>query len=73
NPSLCYFKIEDELMQPWAKGVNLFFDQETTGINNVKNVVEKSDNKVYNLNGQQVSGNLNKGIYIVNGKKVLVK
>ena len=41
--------------------------------------VVKTDNKVYNLNGQVVRANaddltgLQKGIYIVGGKKIMVK
>ena len=70
DPSLCYFKIENVSQ---ANGFNLFFGQDAAKINQVKIVVDNKDDKVYNLNGQQVTGNLSKGIYIVNGKKVLVK
>ena len=77
QPSLCYFKMWSETN---ANNFNLFFDQETTKINEVNIVVDKNDKKVdnneekvYNLNGQQVTGDLSKGIYIVNGKKILVK
>ena len=34
---------------------------------------EASNNGIYNLNGMRVSGKLQKGIYIVNGKKVVVR
>ncbi|MBQ6210426.1 MAG: hypothetical protein IJK42_11755 [Prevotella sp.] len=76
NPYLCYFNVtyigsKDE--DTGAKGVRLTFSQDVTGINQVSTVAESNDGKVYNLNGQQVSGSLTKGIYIVNGKKVLVK
>jgi hypothetical protein len=76
NPSLCYFTatyVGPKDDASGAKGISLSFSQDVTGINSVKNVAEKNDGKVYNLNGQQVSGSLSKGIYIVNGKKVLVK
>jgi hypothetical protein len=44
---------------------------ETIAVNNVK---KANDNRIYNLNGQQVNGShLTKGIYIINGKKVIVK
>ena len=68
--SLCYFKIENVSQ---ANSFNLSFGQDATKINQVKIVVDNKDDKVYNLNGQQVTGNLSKGIYIMNGKKVLVK
>ena len=58
-----------------SRGLSISFaDDETTGIT----TVEKTDNtdnaaqKVYNLNGQRIM-NPTKGLYIVNGKKVIVK
>ncbi|MBQ8450873.1 MAG: InlB B-repeat-containing protein, partial [Bacteroidaceae bacterium] len=49
------------------------FEIDTTGINTVTLDLEK--NEVYNLKGQRIteSKNLTRGIYIVNGKKTLVK
>lgn len=47
------------------------FDDSTTGIDGVKSV-ETYDNRYYNLAGQYVA-HPTKGIYIVNGKKVIVK
>ena len=70
DPTLCYFYIQNYAN---ANGFNLFFGQDAAKINQVKIVVDNKDDKIYNLNGQQVTGNLSKGIYIVNGKKVLVK
>lgn len=52
-------------------GFNIVEDNDPTGINNV-NVETKKGNIVYDLQGRRVS-NPTKGIYIVNGKKVLVK
>jgi hypothetical protein len=52
-----------------------FFDDETTGINaiDVENAnAEVKNNVYYNLNGQRVA-NPSKGLYIVNGKKVIMK
>lgn len=48
-------------------------DGETTGINNIETEATVNG-KVYNLNGQYVGNSLNglkKGIYVVNGKKVI--
>ena len=50
-------------------------DDETTGIEAVNNVSTESANdarEYYNLNGQRVM-NPSKGLYIVNGKKVIIK
>ena len=49
------------------------FEIDTTGINAVTLDLEKYE--VYNLKGQRIteSENLTRGIYIINGKKVLTK
>ena len=47
-----------------------FEDDTTTGIDAVKS--EKQSNEIYNLNGQRVN-NAVRGLYIVNGKKVIMK
>lgn len=52
-------------------GFNVVDDDDPTGISNV-NVETQKDNVVYDLQGRRVN-NPSKGIYIVNGKKVLVK
>ena len=46
--------------------------ESTTAIESIKSDV-KGDNYYYNLMGQKVSGNLPAGIYIHNGKKVVIK
>ena len=46
-------------------------DGGTTGISNVN--AERNNGAVYNLSGQKVNGSLKKGLYIINGKKVIVK
>ena len=51
--------------------ISIVFDDEETGINDVKNV-QKNDNRYYNLNGLEVA-QPTKGLYIVNGKKVVIK
>ena len=56
--------------------VKLSFAYITTGISNIETSNKVLAGKVFNLNGQLVgtsTQNLNKGIYIVNGKKVIVK
>lgn len=62
-----------------AKELSFFgTDDEVTGIENVEIIAgnENDTQIVYNLNGQVVNGNLNslqKGVYIKNGKKFMVK
>lgn len=56
-----------------AKSFYLFSEAETTGIDNVQRIkTNTEDLKIFNLNGQRVS-TPQRGIYIINGKKVLVK
>ena len=53
-----------------VRSLKVVFADETTGINSI-NADAKAEG-VYNLNGQRVA-NTAKGLYIVNGKKVIVK
>ena len=55
-----------------SRSLQVIFDEETTGISNVEiTKPEVKDNVYYNLNGQRVA-NPSKGLYIVNGKKVII-
>lgn len=60
-----------------AKSMMLNVEESTTtAISNIKVDGKRPDTKIYNLNGQYVGtsrGNLSKGIYIVDGKKVVVR
>ena len=47
-------------------------DESTTGIRSIASEQQSSANQYYNLNGQRVNVN-HKGLYIVNGKKVIIK
>ena len=56
--------------------VKLSFAYITTGFSNIETSNKVLAGKVFNLNGQLVgtsTQNLNKGIYIVKGKKVIIK
>ena len=57
-----------------ARALNVIFDDdETTGINTVATTTQqKNDNAIYNLAGQRVAAPA-KGLYIMNGKKVIMK
>ena len=50
----------------------VFAENTTTGIENIKTNTAIKDNTYYNLSGQAVK-NPTKGIYILNGKKVIIK
>lgn len=57
--------------------VSIAFSYDATGIENIIDASENlKDGKVYSLSGQYVgtsTTNLPKGIYIVNGKKIIIK
>lgn len=55
-----------------ARSLEFFFDDETTGVTSIEKGQWTIDNAWYNLNGQKVL-NPTKGLYIVNGKKVIIK
>lgn len=62
----------DKVSGTSAKGFTLVFD-EATGINTIENGKWTIENEnVYNLQGQKVN-RAQKGVYIVNGKKVVMK
>lgn len=48
-------------------------DEIVTGIHNIESDHGSADSPVYDLMGRRVSGTLQKGVYVKNGKKVLVK
>ena len=55
-------------------GVKAFYgfeEDDPTGISNLNANVNANEGAIYNLSGQMVNGKLPKGIYIVNGKKIL--
>lgn len=51
----------------------IFQDGETTGLEQVESDANKANSPIFNLQGQQVIKPLQKGIYIQNGKKFIVK
>lgn len=68
-PNKAYFAVAPSLSRTFT----MSFDDETTGISAVENTKpEVKDNVYYNLNGQRVA-NPSKGLFIVNGKKVIIK
>ena len=55
-----------------SRALVMSFSDESTGIEQLESVRQSTDNTVYNLNGQRVA-QPSKGLYIVGGKKVVVK
>ncbi len=50
-----------------------FGDGETTGIITIENGQSATDKAIYDLQGRRVNGTAQKGVYVVNGKKVIIK
>lgn len=66
-----YFKLKSSIVE--VSSFNLDIDENTTGISlQLKEEDKRSDSDVYNLSGQRVA-RPTKGLYIVNGKKVVIK
>ena len=73
KPFRTYVKVTDSQAAPMAFGVNI--EGTVTGINNATTAATAKE-AIYNLQGVRVSGDLKhltKGVYIVNGQKVVVK
>ena len=69
----------DQLGQAWTKpyvGAVQLLEGESTGISGIKTDAPKSLKGIYNIAGQYVGNDasqLAKGLYIINGKKVVIK
>ena len=70
SPFRAYF--EGTSTAATATSLGISFGGNTTGIAEIDTLLRVEDNKFYNLNGQRVS-QPKKGLYIVNGKKVVIK
>lgn len=73
KPFRTYIKVTGAQAAPMAFGVNI--EGTVTGINNATTAATAKE-AIYNLQGVRVSGDLKhltKGVYIVNGQKVVVK
>jgi roadblock/LC7 domain-containing protein len=65
-----YFEVDGE-NNVLARGFNIVFVDEATVINEVGNTEQEAEG-YYNLSGQRIAQPTN-GLYIVNGKKVIIK
>ena len=75
NVTLSYADNSSETKDMSIVSLSVSYDS-TTGINKIEEVKKSLQGKVFNLNGQLVGNSLeglSKGIYIVNGKKVIIK
>ena len=73
-----YWSLEDVTGTTTKAFSMAFGDDETTVIHGLEAEAKAEDNRMYNLNGQRIAndakdGYLPKGIYITNGRKVVVR
>lgn len=68
-------RYDDDTTGAKALDFNYNVDGETTGIHHITTSAAEVNGKIYNLNGQQVDSmtGIQPGIYIVNGKKMVIK
>ena len=68
-----FFDFDDYMPEADTSSAPIFisFDNNTTGVNNIQRTM--GDDRYYNMKGQQVDNPTQKGVYIQNGKKVVVK
>lgn len=75
NVTLNYADNSSETKDMSLVSLSFSYDS-TTEINKIEEIKKSLQGKVFNLNGQLVGNSLeglSKGIYIVNGKKVIIK
>ena len=70
NAGTAYLKVANSVSP--ARGFFALWNEDTTGINAAAATSNSIEGQTYNLNGQRVAQPA-KGLYIVNGKKVVIK
>lgn len=68
----CYIEIPAESAANAARSLSIGGDG-TTGIANVKQIVDEGDEAWYTLTGVRMAKPTQKGVYIHNGKKIIIK
>jgi hypothetical protein len=70
NPYRAYIQIAQDAA---PARLSFFIDgEETTGIEGLTTTISEGEGTLYNLNGQKVN-NAKKGVFIQNGRKVVIK
>ena len=66
-----YWEEDWDVIRTKCPGINIIFN--TTGIDAVRTADAKADGQIYTLSGVRCADMKSKGIYIVNGRKIVVK
>ena len=67
-----YFELADVLTSVEGAAAHIMISDETTGIADVRSLISEDEGGYYSIAGQKVL-NPQKGMYIKNGKKVIIK
>ena len=67
-----YFELADVLTSVEGAAAHIMISDETTGIADVRSLISEDEGGYYSISGQKVL-NPQKGMYIKNGKKVIIK
>lgn len=70
NPYRAYFQVAQDAE---ARSLTFVVDGKATAIKGIDTDKQMGNGNVYDLKGQKVSGQLKKGVYVVDGKKVAIK
>ena len=72
TPYSAYLAVPQESGSTTGGAILINFDEDVDGIQGVS-TTEQGSNEAYTLTGVRVKGNLPKGIYIINGRKQVVR
>lgn len=75
HPFRFFMTVTDKEGVPYLEApetINIVFDDETTGVSAVKAADKAGEQNIYDLQGRRVDKPVQKGVYIVNGRKVVL-
>ena len=73
NKAIAANKCYISLSSAGTRLINIVYGDNATGIKSVVKIMESEDDKWYDLQGRSIAQPLKKGLYIKNGKKVVLK
>jgi hypothetical protein len=68
-----YLQVPTSFISSNAHEINIVFEEDATGISDASRLNKEIDNKFYDLQGRPIQSTTAKGLYIINGRKVVVK
>ena len=68
-----YLQVPTSFISSNAHEINIVFEEDATGISDAPRLNKEIDNKFYDLQGRPIQSTTAKGLYIINGHKVVIK